>query len=136
MGPLNEVQVGSCTRLSGVPLLEGLSSRGPSRVCLSCLSRRCGSVTISLPVVLTISRKLTLSASLCFLLFCWQDKHLNPLDLPVTVSSTAVEEGLALPGGEVKAGQEAYGLDWLLREPRPWKGGICLFTGMLERHCR
>ncbi|KAM7326862.1 hypothetical protein ACRRTK_013229 [Alexandromys fortis] len=30
-----------------------------------------------------------------------QDKHLNPLDLPATVSSTAVAEGLTLPGGRV-----------------------------------
>lgn len=60
--------------------------------------------------------------------FCWQDKHLNPLDLPATVSSTAVAEGLTLPGGGgVKAGQEAYGLDWLLREARPWKGDMSVY---------
>jgi hypothetical protein len=28
-------------------------------------------------------------------------------------------------GGEVKAWQEAYRLDWLLREPGPWEDSIC-----------
>lgn len=43
--------------------------------------------------------------------FCWQDKHLNPLDLPVTVSSTAGVEGLALlVGGQSWAGSIWAGL--------------------------
>lgn len=49
--------------------------------------------------------------------FCRQDKHLNPLDLPVTVSSTAVWKGArCLPGGEVKARRKSPDLIRLFRE--------------------
>lgn len=51
----------------GSSLLEGGAEA--SMVCLSYLFGWCDSVTVSLPVVLTISQPLTLSASLCALCF-------------------------------------------------------------------
>lgn len=65
-------------------------------------------------------------SSSCLLLsvlfaLCCQDKHLNPLDLPATVSSTAVGQGLAHPGGRSELGRKRMG----------WTG--CQGTRALER---
>lgn len=117
--PTKEVHVGSHTK---------------SMVCLSYLSGWCGSVSISFLSVSPYAE-----SSSCLLLsvlfaLCCQDKHLNPLDLPATVSSTAVGEGLTRPGGRSQLGRKHMGWTGCSGNQGPGKIAFVCHVGMPGSH--